>query len=62
MVGLLRASRHQQLEERLRAANLWQDSRHVFTTELGHPVHPATCCVRHSTVATTVAASVQSLH
>ncbi|VXB09803.1 tyrosine-type recombinase/integrase [Nocardioides sp. AX2bis] len=40
MMGLLRVSRHGQLEERLRAANYWQDSGHVFTTELGRPVDP----------------------
>ena len=37
---MLRRHRANQAEERLRAANQWQNSGLVFTTELGGPVDP----------------------
>lgn len=40
MVTVLREHRAGQLRERLLAANLWQDTGFVFTTEFGHPVDP----------------------
>jgi integrase len=40
VVAMLRKHRTAQKEERLRAANQWQDSGLVFTTELGAPVDP----------------------
>ncbi|WP_240431372.1 site-specific integrase [Mycobacterium kyogaense] len=40
VVALLRKHRVAQNTERLRAANQWQDSGLVFTTELGGPVDP----------------------
>jgi integrase len=39
-VALLRKHKAAQAAERLRAANQWQDSGLVFTTELGKPVDP----------------------
>lgn len=38
VVTMLRTHRKAQLEERMRAANLWMDHGLVFTTELGKPV------------------------
>lgn len=40
VVAMLRRHRTAQKAERLRAANQWQDSGLVFTTELGGPVDP----------------------
>jgi integrase len=40
LVSMLRARRKQQAAEQLRAANQWQNSGLVFTTELGTPVEP----------------------
>ncbi len=40
VVALLRTHRKAQLEERMRAANVWQETGHVFTTESGLPVDP----------------------
>jgi len=40
VVAMLRKHRTAQKAERLRAANLWQDSGLLFTTELGGPVDP----------------------
>jgi hypothetical protein len=40
VVAMLRKHRASQAAERLRAANQWQDSGLVFTTELGGPVDP----------------------
>ncbi|WP_145013228.1 tyrosine-type recombinase/integrase [Mycobacterium marseillense] len=40
VVALLRKQKVAQAAERLRAANQWQDSGLVFTTELGGPVDP----------------------
>lgn len=40
VVSMLRTHKACQAAERLRAANQWQDSRRVFTTELGRPVDP----------------------
>jgi integrase len=37
---MLRKHRASQNAERLRAANPWQDSGLVFTTDLGRPVNP----------------------
>jgi integrase len=39
-VAVLRAHRSRQLEERLAWGPTWQDSRHVFCSEDGQPVHP----------------------
>ncbi|WP_322409146.1 site-specific integrase [Microbacterium invictum] len=39
-VQLLRTHRVAQLEDRMRAANVWVDSGHVFTTALGAPIDP----------------------
>ena len=36
----MRRHRTAQLEERVRAANIWQDTGHVFTTETGRPADP----------------------
>ncbi|OBF65919.1 integrase [Mycobacterium sp. 852002-51971_SCH5477799-a] len=41
VVAMLEAHRKTQLEERLRAANVWQDTGLVFTSELGTPVEPS---------------------
>ncbi len=41
VVAMLKAYRKTQLEERLRAANVWQDTGLVFTSELGTPVEPS---------------------
>jgi len=38
--AMLRAHRKAQLEERMRAANQWQDHGLLFATELGEPVEP----------------------
>ena len=40
VVALLRRHRVTQVEERLRAANQWDDTGQVFTTELGSVVEP----------------------
>jgi len=40
LVAMLRARRKQQAPEQPRAANQWQNSGLVFTTELGTPVEP----------------------
>ncbi len=40
LVTMLRAHRKRQAGEQLRAANQWQNSNLVFTTELGTPVEP----------------------
>lgn len=40
LVGMLRKHRTEQKRERMRAANQWQGSGLVFTTELGGPVDP----------------------
>lgn len=40
LVTMLRARRKQQAAEQLRAANQWQNSGLVFTTEFGTPVEP----------------------
>ena len=40
MVAMLRKHRTEQLAERLRAGEQWQDSGLVFTTEMGSPVDP----------------------
>jgi integrase len=40
VVAMLRKVKASQNAERLRAANQWQDSRLVFTTDLGRPVDP----------------------
>jgi integrase len=39
-VAVLRAHRARQLEERLAWGPTWQDSRHVFCSEGGQPLHP----------------------
>lgn len=41
VVAMLKEHRKTQLEERLRAANVWQDSGLVFTSEKGTPVEPS---------------------
>ena len=38
--AVLRQHRITQLEERVRAANIWKDTGHVFTTETGQPMDP----------------------
>jgi integrase len=40
VVALLRAHRKTQLEDRMRAANIWQETGHVFTTEESRPIEP----------------------
>jgi integrase len=40
VIAMLRKHRASQNAERLRAANPWQDSGLVFTTDLGRPVNP----------------------
>lgn len=40
LVAMLRAQRKQQAAEQLRAANQWENSGLVFTTEFGTPVEP----------------------
>ncbi|AKK28210.1 site-specific integrase [Mycobacterium sp. EPa45] len=40
VVAMLKAHRKTQLEERMRAANLWEDNNLVFCTEMGRPVEP----------------------
>lgn len=40
VVKLLRSHRTAQLEDKIRAANVWQDSGHVFTTSHGSPLDP----------------------
>jgi len=40
LVAVLRAHRLAQLEDRMRAANVWEDTGHVFTTGLGTPRDP----------------------
>jgi integrase len=40
VVAMLRKHRTEQIAERLRAGNQWQDSGLVFTSELGAPVDP----------------------
>lgn len=40
VVALLRSHRTGQLSERLRAANVWNETDYVFTTEAGQPVDP----------------------
>ncbi|WP_122817378.1 tyrosine-type recombinase/integrase [Nocardioides pantholopis] len=40
MLELLRTHRSRQNQERLRAANLWEQTGFVFTTEFGHSVDP----------------------
>lgn len=40
VVTMLRKHRIAQIAERLRAANKWQNTELVFTTELGGPVDP----------------------
>ncbi|WP_276205456.1 site-specific integrase [Mycobacterium marseillense] len=47
VVTSLRKHRIAQLEDRLRAANKWQDSGLVFTTELRRPGRPAQPAARH---------------
>ncbi len=47
VVAMLRKHRTAQKAERLRAANQWQDSGLVFTTELGGPGRPAQPAARH---------------
>lgn len=42
VVQLLRSHRVQQLEARLAAGSVWEDSGHVFTTITGQPVDPST--------------------
>ena len=37
---VLRNHRQEQREERIRAANIWTDTGHVFTTETGRPMDP----------------------
>lgn len=39
-VDVLKAQRKAQTADQLRAANIWEDSGHVFTTESGQPVDP----------------------
>lgn len=40
VVALLRQHRKFQLEDRMRAGNVWKDTGHVFATESGGPVDP----------------------
>lgn len=40
MIDLLRANRSRQAQEQLLAANLWEQTGLVFTTDLGQPVDP----------------------
>jgi len=40
VVRVLRAHRTAQLEDRMRAANVWEDTGHVFTTGFGKPLDP----------------------
>ena len=40
VVALLKVHRARQLEERLKASNLWHDKGYVFATEFGQPVDP----------------------
>ena len=40
VVALLRAHRKTQREDRMRAANVWQETGHVFSTEEGRPIEP----------------------
>lgn len=41
LVAMLKAHRKSQLEERMRAANIWQETGLVFTGESGRPVEPS---------------------
>lgn len=41
-----------QLEERVRAANIWTDTGHVFTTETGQPMDPRNVLRAMTTAAT----------
>lgn len=56
LVAMLRAHRLRQLEDRMRAANVWTETGHVFATETGQPVDP-----RNLLRALTVAAGVAGL-
>lgn len=40
LVAILRSHRRGQLEERVAAEAAWSDTGHVFTDELGRPLHP----------------------
>ena len=46
MVRLITEQRAEQVAERPRAGNLWEDTGFVFATEFGSPVDPRTCCGR----------------
>jgi integrase len=50
VVAQLRAHRARQLEERLRAAQLWEDHGLVFATELGRPLHASSVTIRFQRV------------
>jgi integrase len=56
MVRLITEQRADQVAERLRAGNLWEDSGFVFATEFGGPVDP-----RNLLRTTTIAAKRASL-
>ena len=51
-VAALREHRKRQLEERLAAGELWQDSGLVFTDELGRPLNPQTILRRFQKLST----------
>ena len=43
VVRVLRGYRLAQLEDRMHAADVWQDSGHVFTSAMGAPIDPRKC-------------------
>jgi integrase len=59
---LLREHRRAQLEERLRAANVWADTGHVFTTETGQPMDPRNVLRAITTAAGKVGISGVNVH
>ena len=58
----LRRHRVAQLEERVRAANIWQDTGHVFTTETGRPIDPRNVLRAITTAATKAGLAGVNVH
>lgn len=62
VIDMLREHRKAQLEERLRAANVWQESGHVFATEAGLPVDPRNALRAFTTASAKAGVAGASIH
>lgn len=62
VIEMLREHRKAQLAERLRAANVWHETGHVFVTEAGLPVDPRNALRAFTTAAAKAGVAGASIH